>query len=209
MSGIDAHAGCWASAWSRRAPSHRSQVLRPASSHNRDAGVRCGSLRTVRSRPHGLRHRLPAPNNARNRLFALLHSLPVATTTMIATTLIPIPAAYALAHDDIPRKKDHRRHRAAQRVVVQSRTVRHAARPDRRVRQPRCQLCRLRSCTVARIALRAVSNKYGARSSSIASISASPLENLSSWSHLPAAQTTTLRVCRMPSSSSRTIRSKP
>lgn len=36
----------------------------------------------------------------------LLHSLLVATTTMIATTLIPIPAAYALAHYDIPRKKD-------------------------------------------------------------------------------------------------------
>lgn len=36
----------------------------------------------------------------------LVHSLVVATTTMVLTTLIAIPAAYALARYDIPRKKD-------------------------------------------------------------------------------------------------------
>ena len=39
-------------------------------------------------------------------LHPLVHSLIVATVTMVVTTLIGIPAAYALARYEIPRKKD-------------------------------------------------------------------------------------------------------
>jgi len=45
-------------------------------------------------------------SGSQSALSPLLHSLLVATTTMVITTLVAIPAAYALARYDIPRKKD-------------------------------------------------------------------------------------------------------
>jgi len=49
---------------------------------------------------------LEALGGDQSALPPLEHSLIVATATMIVTTLIGIPAAYALARYDIPRKKD-------------------------------------------------------------------------------------------------------
>ncbi len=48
---------------------------------------------------------LEALGGDQSALPPLVHSLVVATVTMIVTTLIGIPAAYALARYDIPRKK--------------------------------------------------------------------------------------------------------